>query len=340
MRLLILLFSLCVICIWANGQSLTVDDLLLLSAQSPKNVNKYLANKNFFPGTDNRQYLDGPVTFFEKKKKNNKDSIDRKLELSKKEDNYYYSLFTPDEKEYQSGCNRLREIGFLEYKDASSGNEFFYQKKNITIKAFPSTNGEILNYVFALQKKEMPPVSEISYTEDLLKFTSHEYLVSYFGEENVKKDLYYFSEKELRKCSVLFPNSGQQAVYVWDNEERYSGIDYVLISGILPTIGAAKYSNFIRQSTWLSRDGLYAGMSLNELLQLNGKDFEFYGRNSELAYMVSPERNGTINFKKTGVMLGCVNCSGSKLLSNQKISAIDALQNNLPLFVYYIMITN
>jgi hypothetical protein len=80
-------------------------------------------------------------------------------------------------------------------------------------------------------------------------------------------------------------------------------------------------------------------MTLKELLNLNGKDFDFYGNSSEFPLMVDPANSGEIDFKKTGIVLNCLNCNGSSLITRLKISAEDAVDNNLPLSVYYIIIS-
>ena len=80
-------------------------------------------------------------------------------------------------------------------------------------------------YCFKLTIRKMP--AKIKYAEDLLQFDSHEFLTSFFGKQNVKKDLYYFSEKELQKCSVLFSGSRYQVVFVWGDENKDESGEFV-----------------------------------------------------------------------------------------------------------------
>ena len=145
-------------------------------------------------------------------------------------------------------------------------------------------------YTFLLKKKELPLPATIQHAEDLLNFDSHEYLVGFFGAANVKKDYYYFSEKELKKCSVLFGNTSRQAVFIWDDEDNYSQLSYVLISNIIHTLNAKKFDGFIGINEWNLTNGVYPGMGLKELLKINAEDFEIYGNNSELAFMAKPSR--------------------------------------------------
>lgn len=327
----------------AQSRSLTVNDLLTLSSFSPKNFDNYMNKKGFSPGGRSLQDNAMAVTFFEKRNTKRKDTLHiiRSIDLYKKGDTWCFAFHTSSMNEYMDGRNRLKKAGFFysDSKDTSTAASLLFQKGNITVQASSGIEDDNSVYTFLLQKKELPNPGNIQYAEDLLRFDSHEYLVSFFGKKNVKQDVYYFSEKELKKCSVLFANSNRQAVFIWDDEANLCKLSYVLISGILPTVSAAHYSGNVSQNKWMLKNGIYSGMSLKELLQLNGNDFEFYGRNSEFSFMVAPENTGNINFKKTGLMLSCLDCNGSGLLNKLKVSAADGVDNNLSLCVFYIMIT-
>jgi hypothetical protein len=336
--LLILLLQ----CAWWNAirsQSITVDDLLTLSALSPKSFDNFMSKKGFVPGSKAMENEAMSISFYEKRKKGkteHKDTVMRSVDLYKKEDMYCFVLNTSCPKEYTDGCNRLKKAGFIANKntDSTATAPQTFQKRNVTVNAGPVNGDDGTIYSFVLQKKELPALSGVQYAEDLLKFNSHEYLVSFFGEKNVKKDQYYFTEKELKKCSVLFPNTSQQAVFIWEDEDNYKGLSYVLISGLLPTMSAVQYTGHISQNKWVSSNGLYSGMTLRELVELHGSDIEFYGRGSEFAFMISPDNKGNIDFKKAGIMLGCIDCTGYGILEKEKISAIDALDSGIMLYCF------
>ena len=281
------------------------------------------------------------VSFFQKRSDKIKDTeeVIRSVDMYKKEDAYCFALHTSSVDEYRKGRNLLKKAGFFydKSKDSMGTVSLMFQNKNITVIVDSSKDDAGIQYTFLLQKKKLPDPAAIQYGEDLLQFDSHEYLVSFFGQNNVKKDVYYFSEKEMKKCSILFPNTGQQAIFVWENEADFCKLSYILISGILPTLSAVQYSGNVRQNKWILKSGIYSSMSIKELLQLNGGDFEFYGRNSEFSYMVAPKHTGYIDFKKTGIMLGCMNCSGSSLLEKPIVSAAEAVDNNLSLHIFYII---
>jgi hypothetical protein len=339
--LLILILKGFVLCM-AQAQSFTLDDLLALSSVPPKNFDNYMNKKGFLPASKSLQDGALALSFFEKRKNKPADTllISRTVDLYKKDDSYCFILNTSSWSECLDGRKRLKKAGFLCDRNTDTCKTFplNFQKRNMTVQLTAAHDENDSLYTFLLQRKELPDPSTIRYAEDLLQFDSHEFLVSFFGEKNVITDVYYFSERELKRCSVLYPNTSQQAVFMWEDEANLNKLSYVLISGILPTLSAVQYSGNISQNKWVSRTGLYSGMSLRELLRFNNDDFEFYGRDSEFSFMVVPEKAGNIDFRKTGVMLGCTDCNGYGLLNRTKISAADALQYNLALYIFYIMI--
>ena len=202
-----------------------------------------------------------------------------------------------------------------------------------------ATAGEdvgIPRYSFKLKVKKIP--SAIKYAEDLLQFDSHEFLVSFFGEQNVKKDMYYFSEKELKKCSVLFSGTRYQVVFVWGDQNNLNNLLYILVPHALPTAGAEKKNPVTGNNEWQFRNGIYPGMDIKELLRLNEMDFNIYGNTSELAFMVKPVDNGKIDFKKTAVMLSCNNCDDIKMFNQQEVSALAVAKKDLPMYVTDVII--
>ena len=324
-------------------QSLTVNDLLALPSLSPKNFDNYMSKKGFVLA-GRTFHNDAMVSsFFEKKKARNRDTsyIQRRVDLYKKDDTYCFAMHTSSLKEYTDGLKQLNKAGFFcgNYNDTSRFSSLLFQKRNISVQTSTDTEDGEQVYTFLLQHKQLPNPANIIYADDLLKFNSHEYLVSFFGMHNVKKDVYYFSEKEVKKCSVLFPNTSQQAVFIWKDETNLNNLSYILISGILPTISAVQYSGYVSQNKWILKNGIYSGMSLKELVKLNQNDLDFYGRNSEFSFMVTPQSTGNIDFNKTGVMLGCINCNASPLLNDLKVSATEALRHSLTLHIFYIMLS-
>lgn len=325
----------------ANSQSFTLDDLLKLSSVSPKQLDNHLKREGF---TNTRHWMDydlRKISFYEKIKTAKRDSLTgRIVDLYNKDATKYFEFHTPSYAEYLDGHKRLLKAGFFhdEKKELTQTDAKLYQKKNMTVLAMTSTAEGVLQYSFQLAVKEYPNPASIRHAEDLLKFTSHEYLAGFFGEKNVKKDFYYFSDKELKKCTVLFGNSSKQAVFVWDDEENLRDLSYILVSNVIPTVNSEKFNEVIGLNKWELENGIYSGMSVKELLKLNQKDFEIYGSRSEKAFMIKQENSGKIDFKKIAVMMSCNNCNDDRLLKNSAVKAQDIADDNLPMYVYHIIL--
>jgi hypothetical protein len=324
-----------------QSQSFSVDDLLTLSSLSPKKFDSYMKEKGFMAGGRTMLNEAMALTFLGKNKFNPEDSIihSRTVNLYKTNNTYCFAYHTSSLEEYVEGKKRLRrsDFFFAENKDTSLDVPMLFQQKNITVETNTSVEEGIKIYTFLLKKRELPNITR--FAEDLLKFDSHEYLLSYFGEENVKKDIYYFSEKDMKKCSVLFGNSNKQVVFIWKDEENLSELSYILISGIMPTENGLPFNDNIGRNKWAFKTGIFSGMSIRELLELNERDFNFYGIDSEFSMMIEPKSTGRLNFAKIGIMLSCLDGTGSPLLKKQKISAEEAVDNRLAIHVSYIMLT-
>ncbi len=325
----------------ANSQSFTIDDLLTLSSLSSKNVDQFM-NKNKFSSRISTQESNLIMTsFFENSKAKKRDTLTkRSVDMYRKNDTIYFVLHTTSLYEYLDGQRRLIKAGFFydDKKDMSKATSMLYQKRIIAIEAKSEMKDDIFQYTFLLRKKDLPDPATIQHIEDLLSFNSHEYLVSFFGKSNVKKDLYYFSEKELKKCSVLFGNSSRQAVFVWGDENNFCDLSYILVSNVIPTVSAKEFNEIIGINEWELENGIHPGMGIKELLKLNERDFEIYGNQSELAFMAKPENSGKVDFKKTMIILSCTNCNNYRLFNKSAVRAMEVAEENLPMYVYNIII--
>ena len=296
--------------------------------------------KGFLSGGKKMQDDAMAFTFLEKIKIRPEDSVvqSRSVGLYKKDNAYCFTYHTTSREEYEEGLNRLKRSNFFFGESQQTLQDtLFFQKKNFTVHISSNVDNGCQVYSFLLQKKEYS--GSVQFAEDLLNFDSHEFLVSYFGEQNVQKDVYYFSEKKVRKCSVLFGNSDQQAVFIWEDEDNLCKLSYVLISGILPTESTMPFNENISRNKWAFKSGIFSGMSIRDLLRLNGQDFKFYGLNSEFSLMVEPEITGHLNFKKIGIMMTSIDGTGPALLKRSLISAEEAVENRIALHVFYIMLT-
>jgi hypothetical protein len=327
----------------AYSQEFSAKDFLFASSASSKKLESYLIKNHFLSGGSKIQ--DGNrvnIYRFLKPQKNKKKkdtlNINRTIEIFRTKNNFSFTYITSLKKEFDESLVELKESGFF------CGNEkdttgVLFQRKDITVlaKTLKETDNDTL-YSLVINQQVLPLPETIQFAEDLLRFFSHEYLVSVFGESNVIKDLYYFSEKDVAKCSVLFPKTSRQAVFIWEDNVNLCKPAYLIIGGNMNASTISNYEGVIGENVWNSKAGIYSGMSLNSLMRLNGNSFKFYGKNSPSPYMIVPENTGAINFKTNRVVLGCLNPSGSRLLSNSTVSADEILSDNLGIYVYMMMI--
>jgi hypothetical protein len=323
----------------AFGQSFTVRDLLEMG-NTPSNNITYFMNKNGFalnysnPASDT---LQASYIARGKRGKPYKGPL-KSIDYYSKDNSRFFLLHTLSYDDFIDGEKSLIRSSFIfdKTKDINKDSSILFQKQNMAILAFKETKDSVAEYTFKLQQKKIP--DSVVYAEDLLQFDSNEFLVSYFGAKNVTKDLYYFSEKELKKCSVLFSGTPYQAAFVWGDEDNLSNLAYIIVSNVLPTKRGLQNGVADRDNAWKFTNGVHLGMALRDLLRLNESDFDVYGINSELAFMIKPNATGKINFKKTAIMLTCNDCYGNKLLEQPEVSALDLAKANLPLRVFDVII--
>lgn len=336
---LLLLSNIC----FAQRNGLTVFDLIEVGEVSLKQADNILEKKGFVKADNRRDADEAPLTYFEKiNRKGRKDSIlaTRTVELFKEGEYQCIKFQTCSKDEFTECFSSLRSKDFVwdSMLNPSSVSDHVFRKGNVVVETSEAKEDGLDVFTIMVKRKEFPHPADIHNAEDLLCFDSHEYLLAYFGEGNVTKDVFYFSEEELRKCSVLFPNTSRQAVFIWENERTMSGISFILISGLLPTLSAVEYSGNISQNTWKLRSGIHTGMRLKDLVQLNGNDFNFFGNTSEFFLMVEPVNTGSLNFSKTGVMLSCFD-NASPMLKKELVSALETVEKGLPLYVAYLMVS-
>jgi len=342
-RLLVILVLLYPALSKGQAPAFTADDLLKISSLSPQSYDDYIVKKGY--SVKRRNIVEDAMgfSFYERQYPGMHDSaaIIRSFDVYKKDDTWCVVLRTSSADEFSGIRERLKKMDFYSYaeSDTCTKTPLLFQKKAITIQAICSSEDGEPVYTFVIKKKDIPSPATVRYADDLLKFDSHEYLAACFGENNVKRDVYLFSEKESRKCSVLFPNSDEQAVFIWDDENNYRKMSYVIIAGAISTPDSKKYTGSFSHNKWELKNGIYQGMRISDLLRLNSNDFTFFGNQSEYSMMVEPKVTGSINFKWIGIGFNCFNCDRATLLDKQKVSASDAVNNNLAMHVSCIMIS-
>jgi hypothetical protein len=250
----------------------------------------------------------------------------------------YYYFFTKSLPDFQEGKQKLLKESFFcgDKESIEKLTPIFFQKANMTVLATYSGSDSNRNYLFLLKLKKIP--TEVATADDLLQFDSYQYLSSFFGPQNIKSDLYYFTRNELKKCSVLYSGTKMQAVFIWNDEHNMDHLSYIIISNGLPTIGTQNSASASGLGEWPFKSGIFTGMDIKDLIRINQADFSVYGGKSELAFMIDPDNDGKIDFKKTAVMLSCDQCEESPVFNQPLVSALDLVKAHLTLKVHDIIL--
>jgi hypothetical protein len=184
-----------------------------------------------------------------------------------------------------------------------------------------------------LERKELPKAKDIFFAEDLQSVSSHEYLCFLFGEANVAKDVFYYSATETNKCSILFPNTNSEVVFIWGDETNYRNPAFLMIGGNSKTNSSSNFNKAVEQNAWRSKQGVYPGMSLAELQNLNGKEVRFYSWDLEQGGMLVPKNTGQLDFDRLNIVLSCLNCNESGFQQVNTIASNKAVLENKKIYV-------
>jgi hypothetical protein len=324
-----------------NGQQISSDQLLnLLSLSLPK-LESQLSSKRFFPASEKSE---GDTTFktyeyrpSSKRGKNiESDSISSKIVRASLKESSTLCYQTTAEREFLSAIETLKKRGFYcEYEKDSTikTSSYLYQHEDFTAEAASYYHDNLKWFCITFFKKNLSINKEFVFAEDLLEFTSHEYLVYYFGEKNIQKDIFYFAGNEVVNCSVFLIDTERQAVFIWKDGLNRRKIDNILLGGQHRLKSQQTNNKFIAENIWKLKSGVHAGMSLFELRNLNNKDISFYGGDAANPGLIVPESSNRVNFKNADVILGCMNCSDPGFGKTKMLTAEKAIYDGRILFV-------
>lgn len=323
-----------------QAQMWSIRDLAGLTFQSEKKVASYLSRKGFnSAGIDNLQdTVVKNYTYRGKKRQKTIDSTYRFLNMYEIKNVQGLTYQTSSDEEAESIIHDITGMGFIKPKIVDPGWPQLYQKNDVTIIYSSFTEQEEVIHRFRINRNNLPPPGAIRFAEDLLVIQSHEQLRYVYGDRNVMKENYFFSPEVSTPCSVLYPNTSQQAIFLWDDTTNYHQLSFLVIGGGLQGENAQGFNEIIGHNTWHLKSGLRTGLSIKDLIEKNGSDFNFYGTSSPFYGIVVPESKGNIDFKTTGFKLNCLNCSDSRVLNKDIVSAERAVSDNRRLFVNTIIL--
>jgi len=324
-----------------KGQVFTALNLLEATKVPRQKFESYISKQGFsYIGNDFRgDTIARDFNYRPSGKAAKNDSVTRTLTFLSTKEDYCFVFTTTSADENKKIISGFKKEGFFCNREKDSAETpLLYQHNDITVIVSSKPVDTLTEYDFLVRKQQLPKPKEIVFAEDLFVFNSHEYLRYYFGDANVKKDIYYLSDSKLGKCSVIFPNTSRQAVFLWQDEVDNCGLAKIYIGGQLKTGEAMDYDKNIAENIWQLKSGVHAGMSLYTLRLLNDAAFNFYGGNSSNTGMIFTDSTGKLNFKKANIILGCMNCTDTKFAKQPVINSDEALEEERILFVHTIII--
>jgi hypothetical protein len=296
----------------AYCQKFDADDILDLVNCPLKKIDNVMHKKGFVYGGRENFHDSAAIVFNQRKPDSTRKQV------------YYFQVYncglinfqTTSLDEISQIKNELiKDNYFFDTKSKSDTNLF--QKKDMVVSFASQPLDSVILYSCQIHRQYLPKLKDISFGEDLLKFNSHEYLLTVFGAENVKKDQFILSSSKTVPCTVLFPHTKMEAVFIWQDGSNYRKLVAVRIGGDPQTKLSLQYPSSIEQNTWQFKNGLYVGMSLQELQQFNTHSVR-----SATSYSRFVQNNETSSVNNTALVLSCLNCGDSQY--------VKADFNNLP----------
>jgi hypothetical protein len=341
-RLLLLLNLLALYFNCAAQHAAAVLDLSELSTISKTKFESYISKKGFaFVGASYKaDTIARDFDFKTPAKKIDSVPVYRSLTSFSTKEDFSVIYRTSSANELQKIKANIKKEGFFCYEEADSltATALMFQHNDVTVIISSKTIDTLTEYAFAVRKQELPRPKEISFAEDLTAFTSHEYLKFYFGEKNVQKDIYYLSDRKVGKCSVLFPNTSRQVVFLWGDGNNNCHLQKIYIGGQLMAKTNVEYAENIPENLWRLKSGIRPGMSLYQLRVLNDAAFNFNGGRSTNTGMVATDSTGKLNFDCQNIILGCMNCNDPVFYKTTVMNSDEAIRDERILFVQTIIL--
>lgn len=240
---------------------------------------------------------------------------------------------TPEE--YALLRQTVETEGFYKGKTSDKVYTELFEKKDVTITAAPENNPHEGKqwYNVVIEKRILPKLRELIYAEDLLAFNSHQQLQEVFGARQVTKDKYLNPDGTAMNCSVIYPGTSKEAVFLWKDPENMRDLGCIRIGGNKHTSGSFRYSNQVALNQWRSKQGIYATMTLQQLQVLNQSPVRFYGWGGGASGTLCKDNQGRIDFKTLDLALDCFNCNDDAYFGKYPHQSDEALEENRRIYV-------
>jgi len=268
--------------------------------------------------------------YFTKTKQDTAGSYVRRFQILPSEGSFELVYETNSKDEYAVLEKELKTSGFAHSNAKPSTKPVLYQKKDLSLLCSSQQEDSITFYRIQISRKDLPQLKDLVFAEDLLQLNSHEYLAYVFGRQNVKQDMFYFTANDAKKCSIIFPNTSRQAIFLWEDQDNLRNISFVIIGEQLES----ETSEAVLLSDWKSNQGVYCGMSLKEVQNLNLEPINFYNWRTESPGFLAPKNKGKIDFDLLKPVFNCMNC-GFLYIDHEKdiISSNFSMEENQKVYV-------
>ena len=309
MNKILLLCALSSLTLTVHPQQISLENFIEFSTLPPQKFNSVVAKKDFRQVSGD---MDGRTSTYQYLPSRSKgDAPGRTITVERTMNMLSLAYKTTSAAEFATWMSEAKKASFKSSGPSKTPGTELLQLKNMCLQTKMETQDSIATYIISLDVAQLPRPREIVFAEDLLAFNSHERLAYVFGDNNVSKDVFYYDEEDPNQCTVLFPNTAREVIFIWSDETNYKDISFLIVGGHLRTAGTQKFTRGVEQSLWQSKQGVYAGMGLLELQSLNQRPIDFYSWQTEEAGMIVPRSKGLIDFSKLGLVLNCLNCAGS-----------------------------
>ena len=287
---------------FAFSQNVSLADVKAMIDMKLSKLENQLQKKGF----KKNGFSSEDATFF-KLSQGEMGPIIRTIQIKSTAENREIEFTTSSQPEWKGIEKEIFSEGFIQSTIKTSTSTLF-QKQNLVLNAFQMLVDSSLQYSISINKKQLPKINTIVFAEDLLQIDSHEYLAEVFGRQNVTKEIFSISPTQQKKCTIIFPNTLRQAIFLWSDEENRREISFIIFGEQLNGKNH-KDLNVVQLSFWRSNQGVYCGMSLGEIQQLNKAPLRFYNWHTESAGFMAPQNEGVIDFDLLKPVFNCMNCN-------------------------------
>lgn len=232
--------------------------------------------------------------------------------------------------DYELLKQRMKADGFVAGELKAKVHTELFERGSLLITASPEIDleeGKRL-YNLVIQDKPLPKAKDLQYAEDLLQFDSHQQLVQVFGSNNVLKDVFIQADGTMKPCSIIYPQSPYEAVFVWNDGSNLRILEQVRVGGNSHTKSSLRYNNSVSQNRWASRQGVYPTMTLDQLVSRNESPVSFYGWGAENSGMLCSGTSGKLDLSQMSFVFSCFNCNEEKYYGDARHNATDVINDS------------